>query len=245
MKAKKVAIVTGGANNLGLEVSKELEKNGIEVIIFDIDENRLNELKDKFFVYKVDVRDEKEVSKAIEAVLNKFKKIDILINNAGVIYSEPLINIMNINNMRHSYESFKKIIDINLNSVFLLSSYVVESMIKNRVKGIIINISSISAKGNAGQSAYSASKAGVEALTKTWAKELGGFGIRSVAIAPGFIDTDSTRKALNEKIIKHIKSNTPLKRLGRAYELSSTVLFIINNEFINGTVIELDGGFVI
>jgi len=228
-----------------LEISKELKKNGIDVIIFDIDENRLNELKDEFFVYKVDVTDEKEVSKAIQTVLNKFKRVDILINNAGVIYSEPLINIMNIDKMRHSYESFKKIIDINLNSVFLVSSYVVESMIKNRVKGVIINISSISAKGNAGQSAYSASKAGVEALTKTWAKELGGFGIRSVAIAPGFIDTNSTSRALNEKIIKHIKSNTPLKRLGRTDELSNTVLFIINNEFINGTVIDLNGGLII
>ena len=245
MRAKKVAIVTGGANNLGLEISKELKKNGIDVIIFDIDESRLSELKDEFFVYKVDVTDEKEVSKAIQTVLNKFKRVDILINNAGVIYSEPLINIMSIDSMRHSYKSFKNIIDINLNSVFLVSSYVVESMIKNRVKGVIINISSISAKGNAGQSAYSASKAGVEALTKTWAKELGGFGIRSVAIAPGFIDTGSTNRALNEKIIKHIKSNTPLKRLGRADEVSNTVLFLINNEFINGTVIELDGGLII
>jgi 3-oxoacyl-[acyl-carrier protein] reductase len=242
---KKIALVTGGANNLGLEIANELKDNNFEVIIFDIDEKRLDKLKNEFIVLKVDVTNEKQIQESVNNIISKYKKIDILVNNAGVIYSEPLINIMNPNNMRHSYESFQKMIKINLDSVFLMSSIVIETMIKSRTKGVIVNISSISANGNAGQSAYSAAKAGVEAMTKTWAKELGGFGIRSVAIAPGFIDTDSTSKALNDKTIKHIKSNTPLKRLGQADDISKTVLFIINNNFVNGTIISIDGGLVI
>ena len=119
---------------------------------------------------------------------------------------------------------------------------VADKMVRSRSKGVIINISSISSYGNAGQSAYSAAKAALNALTVTWSKELGMFGIRCVAIAPGFIDTTSTRAALTEAKIKTYSNATPLGRLGKTDELLHAVVFIIENDFYNGTILNLDGG---
>jgi 3-oxoacyl-[acyl-carrier protein] reductase len=241
----KVAIVTGGAGNLGLSIAKGLLENDVTVIVLDIDKEKLKQLDKRFVAYDVDITNYQLVQECIDDIVNKFSKIDILVNNAGVIYNEPLINIMNPSSMKHSYDTFKKNLEINLNSVFILSSIVAEKMVMKRTKGVIINISSISAKGNAGQTAYSASKAAVEAMTKTWAKELGSFGIRSNAIAPGFINTESTNIALSEKNIKHIVASTPLKRLGESENIFQSVKYIIENDFVTGTVIEVNGGLTI
>ena len=110
---------------------------------------------------------------------------------------------------------------------------------------MIINISSISASGNAGQTAYSAAKAGVEAMTRVWSKELGVFGIRVAAVAPGFIDTESTRKALNEQKLRELSGRIPLRRLGRETNVAGAVLAIIENDYISGAVIPVDGGMVL
>jgi 3-oxoacyl-[acyl-carrier protein] reductase len=118
-------------------------------------------------------------------------------------------------------------------------------MLKRRTKGVVINLSSISANGNAGQSAYSAAKAGVNALTRTWAKELGGVGIRFVSIAPGFLDTPSTQTALSEAILTKLKQQIPLRRLGEVEHIYQAVRFIVENDYLNGTVLEVDGGLVI
>ena len=115
----------------------------------------------------------------------------------------------------------------------------------NRTKGIIINISSISAKGNVGQSAYSVAKSGLEILTKIWAKELSSFNIRVACIAPGFFNTKSTHSSLSKFHIEHLKTNTPTKRLGKVKELMLAINFIIKNEFFNGKVLSLDGGLEI
>ena len=118
-------------------------------------------------------------------------------------------------------------------------------MAANRIKGVIVNLSSVSAAGNPGQTAYSAAKAGVEAMTAVWARELGPLGIRVVAIAPGFVDTHSTHAALSEEALKEWKRRTPLGRLGTAQEIASTVLFVLENDFISGCTIRVDGGLVI
>jgi 3-oxoacyl-[acyl-carrier protein] reductase len=118
-------------------------------------------------------------------------------------------------------------------------------MLRRRKKGVVINLSSISAHGNPGQSAYSAAKAGVNALTRTWAKELGGFGIRFVSIAPGFLDTASTRAALSEPILSRLQEQIPLRRLGEVEHIYQTVRFIIENDYVNGTVLEIDGGLTV
>ena len=240
----KIAIVTGGAGGLGYGIANALKEKGSTVIIFDLNKDKLDELSEDYIKYNVDITDYEETQKSVNDVFARFEKIDILVNNAGNIYNEPLINIMNPQ-MKHNYETFKKTLEINLNSVFIMTSVIAEKMVLKRNKGVIVNISSISAYGNAGQTAYSAAKAGVIAMTKTWSKELGSFGIRSVAVAPGFIDTESTNHALNESIIKHIKSNTPLKRLGKVGEVAQSVIFAVENDFLNGAVIDINGGISI
>lgn len=246
-KNKKIIIITGGASGLGKNmVSYFSAIDEYEVVVFDINKKAL-----KYFVntpiktFCVDVTNEDQVMEGVNSVFKEYGKIDVLVNNAGIIYNEVLINIMNREDMKHKYKNFKKYLSINLDSVFLMGSNVAEKMVMKRTKGVIINISSICSIGNAGQSAYSAAKAGVNALTKTWSKELGIFGIRVVSIAPGFINTESTNEALTDGNLKHIKSNTPLRKLGRPDNISSTVKFIIDNDFINGTIVEINGGLVL
>ena len=133
----------------------------------------------------------------------------------------------------------------DLSSVFYMSSCVVEKMVTTRTKGVIVNISSVSAGGNAGQSAYSAAKAGVNALTAVWAKELSPMGIRVVAVAPGFTETDSTKEAVSEAVLREVIKKVPLRRLGRPEEIADGVLSVIKNDFFNGKVFELDGGLIV
>lgn len=240
-----IAIVTGGAKGLGLSIAKLLLENGAKVIIFDKDEINLKNLPNIFEKYIVDVTNKKEVEQAINNIVERYGKINILVNNAGTIYSQPLINITSKTECVHDYDKYKKIIEVNMHSVFLMSSLVAEKMILKRTKGVIINISSICAEGNAGQSAYSAAKAGVNAFAKVWAKELGAFGIRVVAIAPGFMDTDSTKKALNSSMIENIKIRTPLRCLGDPSCIAKMVISVISNPFVNGEVINVSGGLVL
>jgi 3-oxoacyl-[acyl-carrier protein] reductase len=169
----------------------------------------------------------------------------VLVNNAGLIQSAPLINMLEKNNRVHSAETWQQVLAANLSSVFYVTGHVVDHMLKRHKKGVVINMSSISANGNAGQSAYSAAKSGVNALTRTWAKELGGFGIRFVSIAPGFLDTPSTQKALSEAILTKLKQQIPLRRLGEVEHIYQAVRFIVENDYLNGTVLEVDGGLVI
>src|SRR5260370_22314000 len=130
----------------------------------------------------------------------------------------------------------------DLNAVLYMTSCIVENMVATRTRGIVVNISSVSAAGNAGQSAYSAAKAGVNALTATWAKELSMMGIRVVAIAPGFTETESTREALIEAVLNETVKRVPLRRLGKPDEIADGVIHLIENDFFNGKVFELDGG---
>jgi 3-oxoacyl-[acyl-carrier protein] reductase len=242
----KIAIVTGGASGLGKSIVEMFLSNKAKVVVLDINQEALNTLEDSENILKIacDITKEDDIANAIKQVMGKFFKIDVLVNNAGILYSEPLINLMS-KEKRHSISTWQKVIDINLTAPFVLSSYVVEHMITSRTKGVIINISSISARGNAGQSAYSAAKAGLESMTKVWAKELGSFGIRSVAIAPGFMNTESTHSAVTQDVLEHVKKETPIKRLGEAEDISNAVKFAIENEYLSGKILEIDGGLTI
>ncbi len=237
-----VALVTGGAKGLGLAVATHLQEQGAKVIVADLDTEALAALPKNIEGCVLDVTQLDDAKNVVKGLAEQHGRIDILVNNAGVIYSEPMVNIMNSSEMMHDYDRFRKSITANLDSVFIMTSAVVEQMVMRRTKGAIVNISSISAGGNEGQTAYSAAKAGVNAMTVTWSKELGKLGIRCNAVAPGFIDTDSTRSALNESIVKHIQSNTPLRRLGRAEEVAQAVASVITNDFMNGVVLNVNGG---
>lgn len=240
-----VALVTGGAKGLGFAIANHLFEHGAVVIVADIDAEALGSLPETFDKQLLDVTNSDEVKSAAAAIVERHGRIDILVNNAGVIYSEPMINIMNPASMMHDYGRFKKYLTLNLDSVFIMTSAVVEQMVLRRTKGVIINISSISACGNEGQTAYSAAKAGVNAMTVTWSKELGRIGIRCNAVAPGFIGTESTHTALSETIIKHIQTNTPLRRLGAPQDVAAAVVALIENDFINGAVLSVNGGLTI
>lgn len=240
-----VALVTGGAQGLGLAIACRLAEGGATVVVADHNAEALASLPQGLEGVAMDVTDPKQVTPAVAGIVERNGRLDILVNNAGVIFSEPLVNIMNPAGIMHDYGRFRASLTANLDSVFIVTATVVEHMIKRRTKGVIVNISSISARGNEGQTAYSAAKAGVNAMTVTWSKELGRWGIRSNAVAPGFIGTDSTRHALNETVLKHIEGNTPLRRLGQAEEVAQAVIALVENDFINGTVLDVNGGLTI
>jgi len=242
----KIALVTGGASGLGRTISELLLKSKTKVAILDNNRKALDDLNNHSNLLKIncDVTNEKMVSNAIEKIKLRFSKIDILINNAGLLYSEPLINIMSAQR-RHSLYNWQKIIDVNLTAPFIVSTHVAELMVIKRVKGIIINISSICAQGNAGQTAYSASKAGLQAMTKVWAKELGIFGIRCISIAPGFMNTNSTNNSVTNEVLNRVKEQTPLKKLGKTEDIAQAIKFVIKNEYINAKTLSIDGGLVI
>ena len=246
--SKKKAIISGGARGLGRATVQKLLEKDAQVAVFDVNEQGLAELKQEFpgvdgFV--CDVSDYEQVATALADYHARYGAADVLINNAGILYSAPLIRISSSGIEKHDLAAWQKVLATNLNSVFYMTSCVVEKMIATRTRGVIINVSSVSAAGNAGQSAYSAAKAGVNALTATWAKELSLMGIRVAAIAPGYTDTESTKEALSEAMLQEIVKRVPLRRLGKPEEIANGIISLVENDFFNGKVFEMDGGLVI
>lgn len=246
---EKLIIVTGGCGDLGSSIVRKLIENNYKVAAFDINEQKLKEItaeSSNIIGVQCDITNNEDVAEKVAKLEVDHGKIHGLVNNAGILFSSPLVSFsFQTGIVKHSVEDWKKVIDINLNAVFYMTSAVVECMMKKRTKGTIVNISSISSNGNPGQSAYSATKAALNALTNTWSKELGSMGIRTVGVAPGFINTESTSKAISQEVMNDIKSRVPLKRLGVDDHISSTVLFALENSYLNGTTIEVDGGLTI
>lgn len=241
----QVVLLTGGAGSIGRHIVESLLPETGRMIVVDKDREALARLRsrhEKLTCYGCDLAEPAEVHDTIERVYAEQPAVTVLLNNAGVIHSEPLINILAREDKRHSLDTWKRTIDCNLNSVFYASSCVAERMVGRRTKGLILNMSSIAAAGNVGQSAYAAAKAAVNALTVTWSQELAMFGIRVAAIAPGFLDTTSTRDALSEANLQKWTKRTPSGRLGKVDELVRCVRFVIGNDFFNGRILELDGG---
>ncbi len=246
--SNKTVIVTGGAGGLGKVIIEEIQKKGAKVYALDLNGEYLTNLKNlnPLMETKVcDVTNPSDLEKVILEIQTQEKKIDVLINSAGVIFNSPVVSLGKSGFQKHSREDWDRIVSINLNSVFYISSSVIEKMVSQRVKGVIVNISSIMAQGNQGQSAYSASKAAVEALTKTWAKELGIFGIRVFCVAPGFANTESTNSAMSEEILDEWKNKVPLRRLSTPEEIAHGIIFGIENDYFNGKVLAIDGGLTV
>jgi 3-oxoacyl-[acyl-carrier protein] reductase len=241
-------IITGAGSGFGKSMALHFAAQNSKVFAVDINEDSLSQLKSQNGSIRTlicDVTNNDNVEKVIEEIFLSDSKTNILINNAGIMKNAPLVNILQRPDSKHNVDLWHRVIDVNQNAVFYTTRSFAYNLIKKRNKGIIINISSIAAIGNIGQTAYSASKAAVEAMTVVWAKELGAFGIRSVAIAPGFIDTAGTHDALEEKMLNRWIEKTPLKRTGKVDEIVSAVRFVIENDFINGEVIHVNGGLTI
>ena len=242
--SEQTILISGAAGSVGSYLVGGLSAVAKKIIAIDRDADslvRLKEVNPAIDVYVCDLSDYENTSQIVKKILDQHP-VTILINLAGLIHSEPLVNLLNKDNSVHSFAAWDNVIKANLYSTFTLSSLVAEYMVKKRVKGLIITISSIAAQGNAGQTAYSAAKAGVEAMTKVWSKELGMFKIRCVCIAPGFFNTPSTHTSLSEAVVEKWKKMTSIGKLGEMNEFISAVKFIIENDFYNGKTLHLDGG---
>jgi 3-oxoacyl-[acyl-carrier protein] reductase len=246
--AGKKVIVTGGVRGLGRAMVEQLVGRDARVTVFDVDAAGLDGLRARHAGVQgavCDVADYEQVVAATRSYHAASGAPDVLINNAGLLYSAPLVAITSEGVTRHDVAMWHRVLTADLSSVFYMTSCVVEQMMVARTRGVVVNISSVSAAGNAGQSAYSAAKAGVNALTATWAKELGPLGIRVLAVAPGFVGLDSTRAAVSESVLRETIKRVPLRRLGTPEEVAAGVLCVIENDFVAGKVFELDGGLTL
>ena len=237
----KKAIITGAASGFGAGIAKKFIQEGADVIVADINEKMANkaaiDLGERAHSFPVDVSNSGSVTKLRDFSLSHFGIPDIIINNAGITKDNLIL--------RMDQDAWKKVIDINLNSCFNLTKCSIREFIKKK-EGVIINISSIvGVKGNAGQSNYAASKAGVNGFTKSIALELASRNIRCNAIAPGFIETDMTSKDGSGLLDKWIES-IPLKRAGIVDDVSELCLFLASDKasYITGQIINVDGGLV-
>ena len=240
----KVAIVTGASRGIGREIAKELAISGIKVIAnYNKSEDQAIKLKeelkeDNIFIdlFKADVSKQEECKNLVNYTLEKYKKIDILINNAGIDKYKLITEV--------TQEEWNKMINTNLYSAFCMCQQVLPNMIHNK-NGCIINISSIWGMIGASQEVvYSITKAGMDGLTKSLAKEVGPSNIRVNSIAPGVIDTDMN-KELSETDINKLKEETPLERIGKAEDIAKCVNWLINDNFTTGQIISINGGWVI
>jgi 3-oxoacyl-[acyl-carrier protein] reductase len=241
------ALVTGVSGSFGNEIAKHLVSKSYRVLGLDIRQNEDAVLaqSDRFEFKQCDLTRYDELERAIDDFSKSIGAFDVVINNAGVLYNEPLMSFKNGKLVPHDIEKWDEIIRICLSAPFYVIACTAKNMVERRRKAVIINISSISANGNVGQAAYSAAKAGLNGLTKALSKELGPVGIRVVAIAPGFFDTKSTRSVLSGEQLSDIKKRVPLKQLGGTQNLLTAIDFVIANAYFNGKILELDGGLTI
>ncbi len=240
----KVAVVTGGARGIGREIALSFAREGAKVSVCDVDERILEEaVKDlkaagsEALGLKVDVTDFSQVRDMVQKILDKFSKIDILINNAGITRDNLLL--------RMKEEEWDAVLNVNLKGTFNCTKAVSKVMVKQKAGKIVSIASIIGLMGNAGQSNYAASKGGIISFTKSVAKELASRNINVNAIAPGFIKTDMTAN-LPQNIQEEMLKMIPLNRLGEPSDVADLALFLVseNSRYITGHVIQVDGGMV-
>ncbi len=242
MSDKKVALVTGGSRGIGKACAIELANAGFDVAINYVGNeeaanNTVNELKNlgsDSVAFKFDVTNEEAVNEGVKQVVEKYGKIDVLVNNAGITRDGLF--------MRMNSENWNAVINTNLNSAYYVTQPIIKLMMKQR-SGAIINMSSIvGLYGNAGQANYAAAKAGLIGFTKSLAKELGSRNIRVNAVAPGFIQTDMTKDLKLDGVEEHI----PLRRLGLPEDIAKAVKFLaVDATYVTGQVLAVDGGLVV
>lgn len=246
MEEKKVAIITGGSRGIGKEIAKKFAKENYNLVINYVSEKtNTEELKKEFEAFgaevlfiKTNVTSYEECEKMAKDAINKFGKIDVLVNNAGVTKDSLLL--------RMKEEDFDTVINVNLKGTFNVTKACIPYMMKKK-SGKIVNISSVvGISGNSGQANYAASKAGIIGFTKSVAKELASRNILANCVAPGYIATDMTN-GLSDAVKESINNQIPLKRVGMPEEVAKAVYFLAGeeNSYITGQVINVDGGMLI
>ena len=245
----KTIVITGGGQGLGRAIAISLANHGAKIALIDLNETLLQETVELVEqagstarYYLANVTAESEVETTFAKINSDFHGIDGLINNAGILRDGMFVKAKEgVVSKKMSLEQFQSVIDVNLTGVFLCGREAAVQMIESGSQGVIINMSSIARRGNMGQTNYAASKAGVVAMTVTWARELGRHGIRVGAIAPGVIRTAMT-DAMKPEMRDRLEKMKPVGRLGEANEIAHTVKYILENEFFTGRVVEIDGG---
>lgn len=241
----KVSIITGAGRGIGRATAVKFAKEGAKVVVCDLTPEWIDETVQAIQAaggeamgFMVDVRDKTSIENMVKAVMEKYGRIDCLVNNAGIVMDSQLKNM--------TEEQFDQVIEINLKGVYNCTRAVVDIMLQQN-SGVILNASSVvGLYGNFGQTNYAASKFGVIGMVKTWARELGRNGIRTNAICPGFINT-SILSSLPDRVLKAMEERVPLGRLGSPEEIANTYAFLASDEasYINGAVIEVSGGMTI
>jgi 3-oxoacyl-[acyl-carrier protein] reductase len=247
----KVCLITGGAAGIGKAAALRFAQEGAKVVFCDVSQEAGDELlpllgPDASFAV-VNVVDRDAVQGWIDATMQKYGRIDVLINNAGVTRDSLLVKYKEgqvVGQM--SQEAWDFVIDVNLKGVFNCTQAVIPAMIEQG-GGVIINASSVvGLYGNFGQTNYVATKAGVIGMTKVWARELGKYKIRVNAVAPGFVLTEMVKK-MPEKVLANMQEHTPIGRLGEPEDIANAFLWLASDEasFVHGTTISVDGGIVL
>lgn len=247
----KVTLITGGAAGIGKAAAEAFAREGAVVIICDMNEEAgqasAAALGPKACFYKVNVANRQEVQAWIDAVLARFGRIDVLVNNAGITRDGQLVSVKEGVLVKQMEEAaFDAVISVNLKGVFNCAQAVSPAMIR-QAAGVILNISSVVALyGNFGQTNYVATKSAVIGMTKVWARELGRKGIRVNAVAPGFVATEMVQK-MPEKVLDDMKAKIPLGRLGEPADIANTLVWLASDEaaYVHGATISVDGGIVL
>jgi 3-oxoacyl-[acyl-carrier protein] reductase len=242
-------LVTGAGRGIGRALAAYFAGKTANLALLDTNEADLQETAALCTLegvtarcYVANAAEESEVIKTLDAIVGDFGRLDGLVNNAGIVRDAMLVKVKDGEiTGKMTLAQWQAVIDVNLTGVFLCAREAAERMIRLKSPGVIVNISSISRAGNAGQTNYSAAKAGVVAMTVTWAKELARHQIRVGAVAPGFIRTPMVAGMKPEALAK-VTAPVPLRRLGEAAEIAQAVGFIFENEFFTGRCLELDGG---
>lgn len=237
LKNKKV-VITGGSRGIGLDILKEFYQNGADILTIGSNLQNLEMVKKNFpniTIEKLDLKNIDELNQKFPTFLESFGGIDILVNNAGITKDNLTI--------RMKENEWQDVIDVNLNAVFFICQHSIKAMIKKK-SGCVINITSVVGHtGNAGQANYTASKAGIIAMTKSLAKEYAKKNIRLNCVSPGFIATDMTND-LKEEYKSELMRNIPLNRLGKGEDIARAVMFLSSNQssYITGETIHVNGG---
>jgi len=248
----KVVAITGAGRGIGRAIALHFASRGAQLALIDLNMADLEETRVQCTaqstparVYRANVAQEADVVDVMGRIAAQFGRLDRLINNAGIVRDALLIKVKDGQIVdRMSLAQWSAVIDVNLTGVFLCAREAAARMIELGNGGVIVNISSISRSGNAGQSNYSAAKAGVASMAMVWAKELARYGIRAGAVAPGFTNTDILT-AMRPETLAKLTAPVPLRRLGEPEEIAAAVRFIFENDFFTGRCIEVDGGLVL